>query len=89
MVLCSIGRSINMIEPTVRFPEFKGSWNNYKIEDMFDRVGTPVDLDDTQTYREIGIRSHGKGIFHKEETTATSRCMPFAQEHLLSRTALL
>lgn len=60
-----------MIEPTVRFPEFKGSWNNYKIEDMFDRVGTPVDLDDTQTYREIGIRSHGKGIFHKEETTAT------------------
>lgn len=59
------------MEPTVRFPEFKGSWNNYKIEDMFDRVGTPVDLDDTQTYREIGIRSHGKGIFHKEETTAT------------------
>lgn len=60
-----------MMEPTVRFPEFKGSWNNYKIEDMFDRVGTLVDLDDTQTYREIGIRSHGKGIFHKEETTAT------------------
>lgn len=59
------------MEPTVRFPEFKGSWNNYKIEDMFDRVGTLVDLDDTQTYREIGIRSHGKGIFHKEETTAT------------------
>ncbi len=60
-----------MMEPTVRFPAFKDSWNNYKIEDMFDRVGTPVDLDDTQTYREIGIRSHGKGIFHKEETTAT------------------
>lgn len=59
------------MEPTVRFPEFKDSWNNYKIEDMFDRVGTPVDLDDAQTYREIGIRSHGKGIFHKEETTAT------------------
>ena len=59
------------MEPTVRFTEFKDSWNNYKIEDMFDRVGTPVDLDDTQTYREIGIRSHGKGIFHKEETTAT------------------
>lgn len=59
------------MEPIVRFPEFKDSWNNYKIEDMFDRVGTSVDLDDTQTYREIGIRSHGKGIFHKEETTAT------------------
>ena len=60
-----------MIEPMIRFPEFKDSWINYKIEDIFDRVGTPVALDDTQTYREIGIRSHGKGIFHKEETTVT------------------
>ena len=57
-----------MSKPKLRFPEFKDLWNNYKIEDMFDRVGTPVDLDDAQTYREIGIRSHGKGIFHKEET---------------------
>ena len=60
-----------MMKPTIRFPEFKDLWNNHKIEDMFDRVGTPVDLDDTQTYREIGIRSHGKGIFHKDETTAS------------------
>ena len=60
-----------MNEPKLRFPEFKDIWNNHKIEDMFDRVGTPVDLDDTLTYREIGIRSHGKGIFHKDETTAS------------------
>ena len=60
-----------MNEPKLRFPEFKDKWNNHKIEDMFDRVGTPVDLDDTLTYREIGIRSHGKGIFHKDETTAS------------------
>ena len=59
------------MKPTIRLPEFKDLWNNHKIEDMFDRVGTPVDLDDTQTYREIGIRSHGKGIFHKDETTAS------------------
>ena len=59
------------MKPTIRFPEFKDLWNNHKIEDMFERVGTPVDLDDTQTYREIGIRSHGKGIFHKDETTAS------------------
>lgn len=62
---------MQMSKPKLRFPEFKDLWNNYKIEDMFDRVGTPVDLDDAQTYREIGIRSHGKGIFHKEETTAS------------------
>ena len=60
-----------MNEPKLRFSEFKDIWNNHKIEDMFDRVGTPVDLDDTLTYREIGIRSHGKGIFHKDETTAS------------------
>lgn len=60
-----------MNEPKLRFPEFKDIWNNHQIEDMFDRVGTPVDLDDTLTYREIGIRSHGKGIFHKDETTAS------------------
>lgn len=60
-----------MNEPKLRFPEFKDLWNNHKIEDVFDRVGTSVDLDDTLTYREIGIRSHGKGIFHKEETTAS------------------
>ncbi|WP_288774180.1 restriction endonuclease subunit S [uncultured Eubacterium sp.] len=60
-----------MIEPKLRFPEFNDSWNKYKIENIFDRVGIPVELDDSQTYREIGIRSHGKGIFHKEETTAT------------------
>ena len=59
-----------MVEPIIRFPEFKDKWNNYKIEDMFDRVRIPVDLDNSQIYREIGIRSHGKGIFHKEETTA-------------------
>ncbi len=60
-----------MNEPKLRFPEFKDLWNNYRIEDMFDRVRIPVDLDDKQVYREIGIRSHGKGIFHKEETTAS------------------
>ena len=70
VVLRSSGRSINMVEPIIRFPEFKDKWNNYKIEDMFDRVRIPVDLDNSQIYREIGIRSHGKGIFHKEETTA-------------------
>ena len=34
------------------------------------RVRRPVDLDQDQTYREIGIRSHCKGIFHKPPTSA-------------------
>ena len=35
-----------MIKPKLRFPEFSDSWENYKIEDIFDRVGEPVILDD-------------------------------------------
>ena len=75
-----------MMEATVRFPEFKDSWNNYKIEDVFDRVGTPVDLDDTQTYRESGIRSHGKGIFIKKKQPQQKLEI---KSFRLSRTALL
>jgi len=33
-----------MIEPKLRFPEFKDSWNKYKIENIFDRVGIPVEI---------------------------------------------
>lgn len=59
------------MKPILRFPEFKDLWSSYKIEEVFDRVGVAVNLDDTQTYREIGIRSHGKGIFYKNETTVS------------------
>ena len=58
------------MEPTIRFSEFKDSWGNYKIEDIFDKIGIAVSLNDTQMYYEIGIRSHGKGIFYKEGITA-------------------
>lgn len=61
----------NIMKPILRFPEFKDLWSSYKIEEVFDRVGVAVNLDDTQTYREIGIRSHGKGIFYKNETTVS------------------
>jgi hypothetical protein len=34
--------------------------------DLVDRVRVPVEVEPDREYREIGIRSHGKGVFHKE-----------------------
>lgn len=54
--------------PTFRFPEFKdkGDWVKQKNSDLLQKVSNAVDVDPCGDYREIGIKSHGKGIFHKE-----------------------
>ncbi len=41
-------------------------WKYRKLEEVLDRVVDPVEVDTNSTYQEIGIRSHGKGIFHKK-----------------------
>ena len=41
-------------------------WAKLKIDQLFERVCNPVSVDHLSMYKEIGIRSHGKGIFHKE-----------------------
>lgn len=51
--------------PKMRFPDFKGEWNIHKTEELFDRIADGVDVRLDKYYQEIGIRSHGKGIFHK------------------------
>ncbi|GAB4108545.1 MAG: hypothetical protein Kow00105_15860 [Phycisphaeraceae bacterium] len=45
------------------------TWPMRPIGDLLKRVSRPVDVKPDTTYREIGIRSHCKGIFHKPETT--------------------
>ncbi|MDO8271596.1 MAG: restriction endonuclease subunit S [Gammaproteobacteria bacterium] len=40
-------------------------WKTHTISEIFHKISKPVDVDKTAFYREIGIRSHGKGIFHK------------------------
>lgn len=54
--------------PRLRFPEFReaGEWQKRKVSDLLIKSVRPVDVDVETTYQEIGIRSHGKGIFHKE-----------------------
>lgn len=55
-------------EPRLRFAEFKGTgaWKKRKISTLLVRKASPVCVKSEEIYREIGIRSHGKGIFHKE-----------------------
>jgi type I restriction enzyme S subunit len=57
--------------PSVRFPAFRDAaeWQPRAISDILRRASTPVDVSASQMYRQIGIRSHGKGIFHKESVS--------------------
>lgn len=54
--------------PRRRFPEFRGGsgWVRRSMADLLDRASKPVSVDAEILYREIGVRSHGKGIFHKQ-----------------------
>jgi len=57
--------------PRLRFPEFSsnGGWKARRIADLLDRASNPADVDVNARYREIGVRSHGKGVFHKGEVS--------------------
>ena len=47
----------------MRVPE---GWKVKTISNILDKVSRPVEVAEKDLYREIGIRSHGKGIFYKE-----------------------
>lgn len=53
--------------PKLRFPEFESEWKPGTIRQYVQRVIEPVDVEPGKRYRQIGIRSHGKGLFHKDE----------------------
>jgi type I restriction enzyme, S subunit len=42
------------------------SWPEVRLGDVLIHVPRPIDVMPDEIYREIGIRSHGKGVFHKE-----------------------
>lgn len=56
------------IKPTISFDE-SCKYNSYKLKDVLERVVRPVILKNDTFYYEIGIKSHGKGIFYKPSTT--------------------
>jgi type I restriction enzyme S subunit len=41
-------------------------WKVIELGDLLNRVRLPVEVIPDHEYQEIGIRSHGKGLFHKE-----------------------
>ncbi|MBX3629265.1 MAG: restriction endonuclease subunit S [Nitrosomonas sp.] len=44
-------------------------WKEQSINELLEKVSNPVTVSPEKVYREIGIRSHSKGIFHKEPIT--------------------
>ena len=60
-----------MTMPKLRFSGFKDPWKPTAVSTLLDKQSVPVAVDLAQTYRQIGVRSHGKGIFHKEAVTGT------------------
>jgi type I restriction enzyme S subunit len=47
-------------------------WMKQRIDDFLEKMVDPVKPEPDRMYREIGIRSHAKGIFHKEQVTGKS-----------------
>jgi restriction endonuclease S subunit len=48
------------------------TWPRVRLGDVLQPVPRPVDVDGATEYREIGIRSHGRGLFHKEPVSGTA-----------------
>lgn len=58
--------------PKLRFPEFTEPWKTDSVDSFVKRHNKPVVVESNCMYRQIGVRSHGKGIFHKEPVTGKS-----------------
>lgn len=58
--------------PLLRFPEFTEEWQLKKFGSLVNRISNPVPVDDEKLYKQIGIRSHGKGLFYKDAVTGKS-----------------
>lgn len=55
--------------PVLRFPEFENEWQLKNVGTLTTRLSNSVKVMGDVLYKQIGIRSHGKGIFYKEEVT--------------------
>ncbi len=44
-------------------------WEVVRVQDILEKVDNPVEVETDEEYTQIGIRSHGKGIFYKEPVT--------------------
>ena len=44
-------------------------WEVVRIQDILEKIDNPVEVKADEEYTQIGIKSHGKGIFYKEPVT--------------------
>ncbi len=58
--------------PALRFPGFNETWITEKLGTCLVRIIDPVKVELKTHYREIGVRSHGRGVFHKEPVSGKS-----------------
>lgn len=58
--------------PALRFSCFTDEWQLKKFGALTKRFSNPVNVDNEKLYKQIGIRSHGKGLFYKETVTGKS-----------------
>jgi type I restriction enzyme, S subunit len=49
-----------------RLGPLPADWSVRPLGEVTEKTASPIEVDPSGLYREIGIRSHGKGIFHKE-----------------------
>ncbi len=49
--------------PALRFPEFEGEWSTHLVGSILERKCDAVAVDPNESYRQIGVRSHGRGVF--------------------------
>lgn len=61
-----------MRKPNLRFAGFEDEWKESEIKNVLRKISRPVKVASTSEYRQIGIRSHGKGIFHKAQVTGAA-----------------
>lgn len=64
------GVMLKLFKQEVRFKDENGQafsdWTTERVDYFVERYNEPVEVEQNKSYRQIGIRSHGKGIFHKE-----------------------
>ena len=52
-----------------KFGIIPNNWEIVRIQDILEKIDNPVRMEAEEEYTQIGIRSHGKGIFYKEPVT--------------------
>ncbi len=70
-----------------RLGPLPADWSVRPLGEVTARTAIPVEVEGRERYREIGIRSHGKGVFHKEpvmgETLGAKRVFHVVPDRLV------